>query len=146
MNHLIQFAVAMFATLSFAILFNAPRKEYFWCSITGASGWIAYLFLMQTHISPAIATIGATLILTILSRVLSVARRNPVTVFLIPGIFPLVPGAGIYYTSYYFIMNQRDLFFSKGVETISIAGAIALGIFLGFSMPQIWLQRVFGRR
>ena len=146
MNTVLQFVVAMFGTLSFAILFHAPRKEYLWCSVTGGLGWVVYLFLVQAHASVAIATLCATFILTILSRVLSYRREKPVTVFLIPGIFPLVPGAGIYYTAYYFISNLKGQFFSKAVETTLIAGSIALGIFFGSLLPQIWFRRLFQKR
>ena len=62
-------------------------------------------------------------------------RKTPVTVFLICGIFPLVPGAGIYYTAYYFIMGDNAMALSKGIETIKIAVAIALAIVFVFSMP-----------
>ena len=52
-----------------------------------------------------------------------------------PGIFPLVPGAGIYYTAYYFLRDDRTLFLNKGVETLKIALALALGIALVCSLP-----------
>lgn len=146
MNIAVQFVVAMLGTLSFAILFNAPKKEYIWCSITGGLGWVVYLFIVQIHASVAAATLCATFILTIFSRVLSLTRKKPVTVFLIPGIFPLVPGAGIYYTAYYFISNLKNQFFYKAVETTLIAGSIALGIFLGFLLPQIWFNKILHRK
>ena len=47
----------------------------------------------------------------------------------------LVPGAGIYYTAYYFIMGDNAMALSKGIETIKIAVAIALAIVFVFSMP-----------
>ena len=50
------------------------------------------------------------------------------------GIFPLVPGAGIYYTAYYFLRDDRSLFLNKGVETLKIALALALGIALVCSL------------
>lgn len=146
MNLTIQFVVAMLGTLSFAILFNAPMEEYVWCSVTGGLGWIVYLFIIQVPASAATATLCATFVLTILSRILSFTRKKPVTIFLIPGIFPLVPGAGIYYTAYYFISNLKNQFFSKTVETTLIAGAIALGIFFGSLLPQSWFQRIFQRK
>ena len=57
------------------------------------------------------------------------------TIFLLPGIFPLVPGAGIYYTAYYFLQGKQELFASKGVETFKVALALALGIALVCSVP-----------
>ena len=58
------------------------------------------------------------------------------TVYLLSGIFPLVPGAGIFYTAYYLFTNDRALSSSKGIETFEVAGAIVLGIIFGFGIPQ----------
>ena len=103
---IIQFLVSLAATLSFAVLFSAEKKQLFFCGLTGALGWIVYLICLQYHTDNAIANLIATFALTLVARILSAVRRTPVTVFLLTGIFPLVPGAGIYYTSYYFIMGD----------------------------------------
>mgnify|MGYP000007696612 CR=1 FL=1 len=58
----------------------------------------------------------------------AIRHKAPITVFLLTGIFPLVPGAGIYYTAYYFLRNDRALCTSKGIETLKVAVALALGI------------------
>ena len=42
MDLIIEFAVAIFATIAFAILFSAPRNQLFFCGFTGALGWIGY--------------------------------------------------------------------------------------------------------
>ena len=133
---MIQFIVSLIATLSFAVLFNAPRKELIFCGLTGGIGWIVYLICLKNGISLYIACLFATFILTLLSRTISALRRNPTTVYLVTGIFPLVPGAGIYYTAYYLIMGQMSDFSTKGVETFLIAGSISLGIVFGFAVPQ----------
>lgn len=133
---MIQFIISLVTTLSFAVLFNAPRKELFFCGLTGSVGWIVYLICLENGISLYIACLFATFVLTLLSRLISALRKNPTTVYLVAGIFPLVPGAGIYYTAYYLIMGEMSNFSSKGVETFLIAGAIALGIVFGFAVPQ----------
>lgn len=133
---IVQFLVSMAATISFAILFYAPKEQYLFCGITGGLGWITYYAMVQRDITISLACIAATFVLTILSRCLSVARRVPATIFLVTGIFPLVPGAGIYYTAYYLITNDVAMASVKGVETFKIAGAIVLGIIFGFSLPQ----------
>ena len=133
---MIQFIVSLFATLSFAVLFSAPRRELFFCGLTGAVGWMVYIVSLDLHANAAIANLIATLALTLVARTLSAVRRNPVTVYLLTGIFPLVPGAGIYYTSYYFIMGDMHQFSEYGISTIKVAGAIVLGIIFGFALPQ----------
>ena len=58
---------------------------------------------------------------------------------------PLVPGAGIYYTVYAFITGDNAGALFKGVETLKIAGAIALGIVLVLALPR-GVFRVFAAR
>lgn len=137
---LIQFLVSLVATLSFAVLFSAPKSELFFCGLAGAIGWIVYLIFLNFNDSITIANLTATFALTVFSRTIASLRKNPVTVYLISGIFPLVPGAGIYYTSYYFIMNEMSQCSKYGMETAKVAGAIVLGIIFGFSLPQVWFN------
>lgn len=132
---IIQFIVCFFATLSFAILFSAPKQQLFFCGFTGAAGWMVYLFLLESNAGLALANLAASFTLTLLSRIFAAAEQHPVTVYLLAGIFPLVPGAGIYYTSYYLIMHQMEQFAAKGAETLIVAGSIVLGIVFGFALP-----------
>lgn len=139
---MIQIIISMLATLSFAVIFNAPRKEYLFCAITGAVGWIAYLAFLSFDTGVVIASLWATVVLTLLARILSAVRKIPVTIFLVTGIFTLVPGAGIYYSAYYLIMNELTQFTSKGLETFKIAGAMVLGIVFGLALPQTWFNQL----
>lgn len=77
----------------------------------------------------------AVLIVTFISRYLSVLRKMPITVFLIAGIFPLVPGAGIYATMYGVITDDVLAATQKGIETLKIAGVIGIGIAMVLSLP-----------
>lgn len=137
----VQLAVAFLATISFSILFHVPKKEYLFCGVTGAFGWLCYLLVYSFSNSVIWASFTAAVLLALVSRVFAVYRKMPITVFLICGIFPLVPGAGIYYTAYHFIMNENALALTKGMETIKIAVAIALGIVLVFSLPYSFFKR-----
>lgn len=143
---IVQFLVAMVATIAFAVLFSAPKKDVIFCGFTGALGWIVYYILIQSGISGIFACAVATLILTVFSRCLAVIRRNPVTIYLLTGIFPLVPGAGIYYTAYYLVNSDQAAFAVKGLETFETAAAIGFGILLGFAIPQALFRRIFDRR
>lgn len=132
---LIEFLISMLACASFGVLFSVPWNQCFFCALTGAAGWLCYL-LLEPAAGPVLASLAATFFLTILARIFASLRKNPVTVYLLIGIFPLVPGAGIYYTSYYFIMNDMTLFAAKAAETFKLAGAIALGIIFALAIPQ----------
>lgn len=135
---IIEFIVAMFATISFAVLFTAPKNEVIYCGLTGALGWAVYYGMTQQGINLVLASLVATFCLTVLARGFAVVRKSPVTVYLLPGIFPLVPGAGIYYTAYYLFIGNTEMSGFKGLETLEVAGAIVFGIIFGFGIPQ-WL-------
>ena len=133
---ILQFVLAMIATASFAVLFCVPKDQFLFSSLTGALGWIGYLIFCGLGCGTFTASLLATFFLTIVSRFFAAVRKNPVTLYLMTSIFTLVPGAGIYYTSYYFIIDDMASFAAKGIETFKIAGAIAVGIIFGFSIPQ----------
>lgn len=132
----IQVILAFIACWFFSIIFNAPKKELFFCGLTGAIGWFFYTLIVENYKDITAATFISSVSITISSRYLSHFRRAPSTLYLIPGIIPLVPGAGIYYTMYYAILNQdSQAAFLKGVETLKIAGAIAIGIIVILALP-----------
>ncbi|MDO5410590.1 MAG: threonine/serine exporter family protein, partial [Lachnospiraceae bacterium] len=141
---IVQFLVAMAATVSFAVLYAAPYRELFFSGFSGAVGWVVYLYLNQElETGTIVACVMATFILTVIARILAVVRRCPVTVYLLVSIFPLVPGTGIYYTVYYLITRQSELFAATGLATFETAASIAFGIALGFGLPQSWFKFLY---
>ena len=135
-----QFLLAAAATASFATLFCVPKDQLFFSALCGALGWGSYLIFTRLGAGTVTSSLAASFFLTIIARLFAALRKNPVTLYLVAGIFTLVPGSGIYYASYYFIMNEMDFFAKKGMETFKIAGAISLGILFGFSIPQRLFQ------
>jgi len=89
-----QFFIAGVGTLCFAILFACPRKSLFFCGLVGAVGWFVYELAVMLGADSAAASLLAVIPLTLLTRVFAITLKMPVTVFLLSGIFPLVPGAG----------------------------------------------------
>lgn len=142
---IIQGAVAFIATVAFALLFHLPTRQYVFAGIVGAAGWVCYLAAQQMGLSAPLSCAAATLLLAVLARVFAVRRRCPFTLFLIPGIFPLVPGAGIYYTAYYFFLGDNILFAENGELTFKTAIAIAIGIVIAMALPP-WMFKPFQRR
>ena len=68
--------------------------------------------------------------ITLYSEWMARVRRCPVTSYLIVALLPLVPGGGIYYTMSHAVSGDMTQFSSRGMQTISIAGAMAVGILL----------------
>ena len=121
-----QLALAFLGTVCFGLLFHVPPRHFAACGIVGAIGWLVYWAMMLVQPSAVLASLVAVIPLTIATRAFAIVRRAPVTLFLIPGIFPLVPGAGIYYTAYAFITGDTAQCAAKGAETLKIAVALAM--------------------
>ncbi|MBD5094556.1 MAG: threonine/serine exporter [Subdoligranulum sp.] len=130
-----QCIVAFLATVSFAVLVNAPRSEFLCAGITGTAGWLVYCLCLRGGFSAVGAVFLAALALAFVSRIFAVARQCPATVFLISGIFALVPGAGVYYMAYYFIQGDNQAAFESGFGALQVAIALAVGIVLVMALP-----------
>ena len=135
MNILLSTLYASLGTLCFAVLFHVPQRHYIRCAAVGGVGWLVYLLAMALGAGCVSATLAASVPLALLSRWYAVKARAPATVFLLCGIFPLVPGAGIYYTAYYFVSGQMALFSAKLAEVIKVALALSVGIAVVLRVP-----------
>ena len=134
----LQTAVAFISTIAFAIVFHTPRKQYVFAGLVGAFGWLIYIVYVHFTQDAVFASFFAALGLTYLGRIFSFSHRAPLPVFLTSGIFPIVPGAGIYYTGYHIFMNDNAAAAATGLQTIKIAIAIALGIGIVISLPRVF--------
>ncbi len=131
-------------TVGFAIMYNVPKKYYLGCGVTGMAGWIMYLIVNgQNYMTSSVASFFGAFVVVLMSRILSVRMKCPITIFLISGIFPLVPGVGIYNTVYYIVTNQLTQAAIKGIESVKIAFAIVMGIVIVVSVPRHVFQRVY---
>ena len=125
----VQLVAAFLGTVSFAALFGVPRKYYFDAGFCGTIGWLLYLILSRyTTMTPAEVLFCATALVTLTALLQSIARKCPITVFLISGIFPLVPGAGIFWTSYNIVSNHLHDALNTGFVSLKATVAIAFGI------------------
>ncbi len=135
MNLFAQIFAALLGTIGFSIMFSVPREYYPLCGFVGGAGWLVYCLVLPYSAVPE-AILAAAVLVVLLSRLFAVWRRCPVTIFLIPGIIPLVPGGDIYWMAYYIVMNQMEMAAEKGFEAVKIAVAIVLGIVFVFQVPQ----------
>ncbi|MBP5374467.1 MAG: threonine/serine exporter family protein [Bacteroidales bacterium] len=142
-SYLWQGIAAFVGTVAFAVLFGVDRAQYLWTGVAGCAGWVLYLVLIRmAGMSPAASTAISALVVCIMSRLAAVPTRCPAQVFLLCGIFPLVPGAGIFWFTYYLTAASFGAALHSGFAAATAAIAIVLGIILAMELP----QRLFSRR
>ena len=138
-----QALAAFIGTVGFAVLFGVEREQYLSCGIIGMLGWLLYLALSRyAGFSAPISSLFAAFLVCFLSRFMAVRKRCPAQIFIICGIFPLVPGAGIFWFSYYLTTGVFGMAASFGFMAVRVAVCIVLGIILAMELP----QRLFSGR
>ena len=121
---------AFVASLAFAFLYNVRGFGGLICALGGMVGWLVYLLAGYRFHNPILQSLLAGLAISAFSEIMSRVRKCPVTGYLLISLFPLVPGGGIYYTMKYCMDGQKEMFYNKGLETLGIAGALAVGVLL----------------
>lgn len=134
--------MAFIATFMLAVIFNVNRRELVFCGIAGAAAEGVYQAVSYFSDGIPLPAIISAAAVTAMARSLANLRKSPVTVYLVPGIIPLVPGAGMYNTVFSMISADYAEALEIGIDTMKCASAIAIGIVLIFALP----NRLFFKR
>lgn len=138
-NYWAAFIFSFIAAAEFAILFQAPKKSLPVSGVIGAVGWVVYIYIRKDlDYDSFYAMFAATVALSLLSELAARIFKQPVTVFVIPGIIPIVPGLGMYRGMAAIIENNYDAGVNILITTVMDASAIALGMMLMTSVFRVF--------
>lgn len=121
---------AFLGIVSFAIMVETPKKYLLYAGIVGAVGWVVYLIAGHMGATDIFATFLSALTIAFVSHVFARIFKTPVTGFLIAGILPTVPGAGMFHIGYYLFQSNMEMTGYYVSKTLQLAGAIAAAIFI----------------
>jgi uncharacterized membrane protein YjjP (DUF1212 family) len=127
--------------VGFAILFNIHGSGLFAAFLGGALTWMVYLMVEYLGYGIIAANFWASLFAGFFSEAMARLRKKPAIGYLVVSIFPLLPGAGVYYTMNYAVRRQMAMFTETGMRTAAIAGIMAVGILLASTvvrMQNVW--------
>lgn len=145
---LLQFIAGLLATVGYALIFNQPRRHLAATGLAGAAGWLLYLYAVSLGTGQGYSCFLSAFLVTSLSQIFARVLKDPVMIFCIPGIMPIVPGAGMYNTMRAFVTHDMPQVAAVGYSTISMAAAIALGLLAASSLADILtaVRRIFLQR
>ena len=104
----------------------------------GGLGWAIYTALLPgSGVADNRAYFLGALIVAILSEILARVQQKPATIYLVPGLLPLVPGGGMFETMEATVKGNLEEALLLGFSTLTCAGAIALAIALATSGKRI---------
>ena len=130
-----QLLFAFISTIGFSILFSTPKDSIIKAGLVGSISWGIYFLSSNIfNISTVTSTLLASISVGIMGELLAKYNKKPATVFIIPGIIPLVPGAGMYYTMLELVEKNYYAAVDKGTETLFIAASISIGLIISATL------------
>ncbi len=141
---LAQCLFALVSCYGFSLIFNIHGPGGLLCALGGALSWGVYLVALELGCSDIPAYFWSGLFSSVYSEIMARIRKYPAISYLVASIFPMIPGAGVYYTMNLAMQRDMDGFASKGMHTAAIAGILAVGILLGstvFRMYSDWKMK-----
>lgn len=133
----IELITAFFGSLGYASLFHVRKERIISAGIGGFIGWASYLLAGALSSNDALRYLVAAIVITIYAELMARVKKAPATVFLISAIMPLVPGGMLYETMSYVVKEEWVNVGTKGVATLSLALALALGILISTSILKV---------
>lgn len=128
------------ASLGFGFLFNIKGRNLWLAGVVGAIGGVCYKVGLYLDCSEILSNFYGALGLALASEILARQCKTPVTTFLVCALIPLVPGSGMYRTMLAAIRGDAQNTLNVGLQTLSIAGVLALGILLVSTIMRVYYQ------
>ncbi|MGL5124349.1 MAG: threonine/serine exporter family protein [Fusobacteriaceae bacterium] len=128
MTIFIRIISAFLVSVCFGTIFSLKGKKLFFAGVSGGVGWFAYEVFKFLNFSDPASYFLASVAITFSAEIIAKKLNTTVTVSLIPGLIPLVPGGGIYYTLFYLLHKNISSATEKGLESFILSGSLAFGI------------------
>ena len=128
----------LIACLGFIFVFNIHGYGGLLCILGGTLTWLVYLIAFQYSGSDLVAYFWSSLFASGYSETMARIRKCPAIAYLVISIFPLIPGAGVYFTMNYAVRGMNEQFAVQGLHTAAVAGVIAVGILLASTIARIY--------
>lgn len=145
-TELIQIISGFVGTLGFTVLFNIRGRRLVFTALGGfLSGTLFVIFSKFIDSEPLNYFIVA-LIVSVYAEVMARVLKCPTTTFVTASLIPLIPGGSLYYTMANAFSSNREGFVEKGIYTLQLASALALGIIVATAAAKIINDAVQKRR
>ena len=125
---LITVLTGMTGTIGFSVLFRSDKRRTLCNALGGALTCLVYVVCCELFDLEFFQNMIPALIATCYAEIAARIVKAPSTPILACSIISLVPGGKLYYTTYYFVMGNMDLFDKTLMDTLKIAAGLAVGI------------------
>lgn len=139
-RELIQLIAAFTGSLSFAIVFHLRGKWLLPAGLGGFACWGIYLLGLFLWDDYFLAAFLASAFSAVYAESIARIGHAPATLFLIPALLPLIPGASLYYAMSSAVRGASGDAGAYLTETLRITLAIAIGMSLVWAFWYMWTE------
>ena len=141
MTQVIQILAGGVGSFGFACLFHIRGKRLLVASLGGVLAWFLFVIFSYFIKSEPINYFLVSVLLTMFAEVMARVMKTPTTTFITTSLVPLIPGSSLYYTMAYGFQGEASRFVAKGVATLALAAALALGIIIATTLTKIIVRQ-----
>lgn len=129
----VQLISTTIACVGFAILFKIKGRQVVFSGIGAFCTWAVYLLVYDYNANNFFTTLVASIFVAAYAEIMARVNKAPATIFLTASVFPLIPGANLYYMMYGIVMENSKMASWNAMELV----LTCLGIALGFLVVEI---------
>lgn len=134
MNIIINAIMSGLSSIGYGLMYRVPKKSVLGNFFAGTIGTLTYGILWNNFGMTFGAYLIASLMIGVMAEVFARINKLPATVFLAPGLIPLVPGIAIF--------NMMNAFanksYAEALSNLSNAASYAMGIALGIVVSSLY--------
>ena len=137
----VQLGTAFIGSLGFGILFNIRGRRLFAAAVGGILAWGICILLGHWISGEPLNYFIVSFAVSVYAQVIARILKTPATPISITALIPLIPGSSLYYTMASAFRGISGEFVTKGIATLELAAALALGIILVSALSRFRITR-----
>lgn len=125
--------------VGFSLWFHVKKRHIFWCALGAFLTWGAYSICCHFTANSFWSTLFGAVACGFYAQIMARVNRAPATIFQTVAIFPMIPGAALYYSVYGLVMGDFAFAASKGLSLLLSCFGIVIGfLFVAVASRFIW--------
>lgn len=141
LTQLIQIIAGGIGSFGFACLFHIRGKRLLVATLGGVLSWFLFVILSYLIPNEPICYFVVSFMISIFAEIMARVMKTPTTTFITTSLVPLIPGGSLYYTMAYGFQGDAARFVTKGLSTLALAAALALGIIIASTLTKLILHK-----
>ncbi len=135
----LELLAAAVGCFGFSLALRVNLRHALWCVAGAVLTWGVYLLAWRSREDGFFAALCASVFCSLFAQIVSRVEKSPATIFQTIAIFPVIPGAALYYMMYGAVVGDRYFAVGKGLALASGCFGIVLGFMLIETLTRIIL-------